>query len=248
MKNKGATRHKPMKVKKSNWVDFKYMKSISLAITAVSCVVVVVVLLLHLVNREVTNLKIVTKNIHVSEQDIKAELKGVFPDSYISLDLHAVSEKLLAMVMVADVNIEKVWPDTLNISIFEERPVAIWNGKFMLSQEGEILPLAITDLELPNLQGSDSQLVMQHFLLFNRWGKRHNLNLKSLSHSSAGWKLSHDNELIMWLDNVNAMGGLKQLERVISQFDIARINQIDLRYEQGFAVAWKPSTDDQGQG
>lgn len=248
MKHKGATRHKPTKAKSANRFDFKYMKSISLAVTAVSCIVMVVVLLLQLVNREVTELELTTANQHVSLIDVQRQLEGVFPDSYIYLDLNAVSERLLALAMVADVNVEKVWPDTLKVSIYEEKPVAIWNGETMLSQEGEILPLALADLDLPNLQGVDSQLVMQHFLLFNRWGKRHNLNLKSLSHSSAGWKLSHENDLVMWLDNVNAMGGLKQLERVINQFDIARINQIDLRYEQGFAVAWKPSTDDQGQG
>lgn len=248
MKNKGATRHKPIKGKRTSVIDFKFMKSISLAVTVVSCVVMVVVLLLQLVNRDVSKLELTTVNDHVKLKDIQAQLDGIFPDSYIALDLNAVSERVLALTMVADVNVEKVWPDTLKISIYEEKPVAIWNGKTMLSQEGEILPLALAELDLPNLQGVDSQLVMQHFLLFNRWGKRHNLNLKSLSHSSAGWKLIHDNKLVMWLDNVNAMGGLKQLERVINQFDIARINQIDLRYEQGFAVAWKPLTDDQGQG
>ena len=80
---------------------------------------------------------------------------------------------------------------------------------------------------------------MQHYLLFNRWSKRHSLSLVGITKSTSGWLIESKSGLKIWLDGADAMSGLKQLESVIEQFQLARISSIDLRYEQGFAVAWK---------
>ena len=143
--------------------------------------------------------------------------------------------------MVAQVEAEKVWPDTLKLTVHEEQPVAVWNKQNMLSQSGEILPLALAQLQLPQLKGRDggSRLVMQHFQLFNHWGKRHSLSLLALNNTASGWQLIYADDFQIWLDSSQAMQGLRQLEDVLHQFDVSRIRRIDMRYEQGFAVAWK---------
>ena len=84
---------------------------------------------------------------------------------------------------------------------------------------------------------------MQHYLLFNRWCKRHNLNLVGRVKATSGWLIEDQTGLKIWLDGANAMSGLRQLESVIDQFQLMRISSIDMRYEQGFAVAWKQIPD-----
>ena len=149
------------------------------------------------------------------------------------------------MPMISAVEVEKVWPDTLRINVQEELPIAIWNESSLLSQSGIILPVNFEALELPKLTGGkdESRSVMQHYLLFNRWCKRHNLNLVGLSKSTSGWLIEDQTGLKIWLDGANAMSGLRQLESVIDQFQLMRISSIDMRYEQGFAVAWKQIPD-----
>jgi len=248
MKGKGATRQtqKPSLLAR---LDMRLLKAASIGVTVVSIMVAVVLLLLQTANKPVNQLVLTNKLEHITYGMVEAEIAPWFPEGYIYIDINAIKDQLQKMVMVSQINVEKVWPNTLNISIEEERPVATWNGKSMLSEKGDILPLALEELELPKLKGADSEskLVMQHFLLFSRWGKRHQLNLVGLQHSSAGWKLEYNAGFQIWLDNNKAMKNLQQLEHVINQFQISQIRRIDMRYEQGFAVDWK-QTSDQAQG
>lgn len=232
---KGAT---PLKVNKTrNWLP--YIKPVSIGITLFSLLLTVVLLLLQLVNKEVKNLEVVANFKHVSQTQIEQQLEGVFPAGFVSLDVTEVQTRLEDLIMVSSARVEKIWPDTLKVEIQEEAPVAIWNHKNMLNEQGVVLPIAFEDLNLPRLTGTDSGLVMQHFLLFKRFAKLHQLNLTGLMHSASGWFLSHGNGLQIRLDGSTAMQGLKSLEAVIDQFQLDRISSIDMRYEQGFAVAWK---------
>lgn len=248
MKGKGATRQKQKKSVLSG-ININLLKPISIGVTVLSIMVAVVLLLLQTANKPVNKLELANTLEHVSQKEIEGQIAPWFPEGFMYIDINAIQKKLEDMVLVAEVKVEKVWPDTLKINITEERPVAVWNGKSMLSEKGDILPVALKQLMLPKLNGTDteSKLVMQHFLLFNRWGKRHQLNLLGLHHSSAGWKLEYEQGLHIWLDNNKAMKGLQQLEHVINQFQLPQIKRIDLRYEQGFAVTWKDASN-QAQG
>jgi len=249
MKAKGAVRNK---VKKNRIIDaswMNYLKPVSIVITLTCVVLSVTLLLAQLINKDVNQLQIEATFAHVSEEDIRTQLQGVFPDGFVYLDVSKVNERLIELPMISSVQVEKIWPDTLKVSVQEEKPVATWNGSSMVSQQGEILPLALAQLQLPQLQGSEgeSRMVMQHFQLFNRWGKRHQLNLISLNSTASGWQLTYKNSLQIWLDNAQAMHGLQQLESVLQQFQLERIQRIDMRYEQGFAVAWKDQAQVQGK-
>lgn len=239
MRGKGATRLKSPK--QSSGILFNWVKPISIGVTVLSLMFAVILLILQVANKSINELEIVATLQYMNEADIKDQLVGDFPDGYISLDVQKIHDRLIIMPMIADVSVEKIWPNTLKITMQEERPVAIWNGKNLLSQAGDILPVSFESLNLPSLRGAkkDSRLVMQHYLLFNRWSKRHNLSLVGITKSTSGWLIESQSGLKIWLDGADAMSGLRQLESVIDQFQLARINSIDLRYEQGFAVAWK---------
>ena len=239
---KGAT---PLKAKGQsiNWLA--YIKPVSISVTLLSVVVALVLLLLQLVNKNIENLELVASFEHVSEAQVKQQIHDLFPAGFISLDVSQVQKRLEDMVMISTARVEKVWPDVLKIELQEEAPVAIWNDENMLNEHGQVLPIALMNLNLPQLKGENSQMVMQHFLLFKRFAKLHQLDLVALTHSASGWLLKHKNGLEIRLDGSTAMQGLKTLETVVSQFKLDRIASIDMRYEQGFAVAWKEQV--QGQ-
>lgn len=239
MKGKGATRLKtkaPLNLSVAGWI-----KPISIGITVSSIMFAVIILVLQVANNEVEKLELVGSFEYVKKQDVLNQLEGVYPQGYVALDVQEIYERLIEMPMISSVDVEKIWPDTLKINVHEEQPIAIWNKSSLLSQAGDILPVSFENLALPSLEGSgdSSRLVMQHYQLFNKWCKRHGLNLVGLTKSTSGWLIQEQTGLKIWLDGANAMSGLRQLESVIDQFQFTRISSIDLRYEQGFAVAWK---------
>jgi cell division protein FtsQ len=238
MKGKGATR---LKAKESrNFLLSQWIKPISIGITVSSVMFALVLLVLQVANNEVKQLELAGSFQYVKKHEVLNQLEGVYPRGYIALDVQEIYERLIEMPMIASVEVEKVWPDTLRIKVQEEQPIAIWNKSSLLSQAGDILPVNFEDLVLPSLKGAgdSSRIVMQHFQLFNKWCKRHGLKLVGLTKSTSGWLIQDQNGLKIWLDGANAMSGLRQLESVIDQFQLSRISSIDLRYEQGFAVAW----------
>lgn len=219
----------------------KWTKPISISVTVFSVMVAVILLILQLANKELHHLEVRGLFKHVTAADVQLEVRDIFPSGFVSLDVEVLKDRIEAMPLVASANVEKSWAGTVYVDLVEEVPVAIWNDTKLLSQKGEILPVSISDMELPTLVSGDqdSRKLMEHFLLFNRWAKRHGLEVKALTYSTSGWMLDHENGLKVWLDGANAIKGLKQLEHVIDRIQIERISRIDMRYEQGFAVAWK---------
>jgi len=238
---KGATRLTPSATK--SFSLGKWAKPISVAVTTISIMVAVSVLVLQLANKPINKLELNGSFQYLTGDEVKQQISSLFPSGFVSLDVDEVRTTLELLPLVATARVEKSWSGTLIVTIEEEVPVAIWNDGKLLSQNGDVLPVEMRDLNLPKLTGdvAGSRKVMEHFLLFNKWAKRHGLSLTSLASTPSGWKLSHESDLVIWLDGSNAMKGLKQLESVIEQIQLERIGRIDMRYEQGFAVAWKYS-------
>lgn len=249
MKTKGATRRQVKAERNISAAILPWLKRISVGVFAITTMVAAVFLGLHWVNKEVTHLRVKAPLVHVSEQEIKAQLKSHFPASFFYLNVDTVRTQLLAMPMVRDATVKKNWPDELYIAIQEEVPVARWNNKSMLSHDGEILPMDVQQLSqvllLPSLEGHPSkrQIVMRHFHLFTQWGKAYSLNWVGIQQSLAGWKLTEKSGLQIWLDAENAMADLKRLGGAVKKLKLEDIERIDLRYEQGFAVAWRPAME-----
>ncbi|WP_396588784.1 cell division protein FtsQ/DivIB [Bermanella sp. R86510] len=239
---KGATRNKA----KKQWDMLAYLKPVSIAITSISALAAVVIVVMFVANKPVNELKLQGDLQNINKSTVLSQISGRFPAGFITLDVYEIEQALKAHPLIAKANVEKVWPHQLKIELIEETPVAMWNGEHMLSEHGEIIPISLKNIKLPKLNGQNSRLVMDHYLLFNRWSKRHNLFLTELE-QGAGWLLKFASGLTIRLDSNTAMKELQKLEIVIERFQLDRVASFDMRYEQGFAVAWKQS-EERAQG
>ncbi len=247
--SKGATRVAQTK-QPMNWAPAWYWaKRMLLGAGVLSVLAITTLFALQWVNKDVEQLRITAPLVHVTEEDIRQQLAAYFPASFFYLDVADVRESLLAMPMVREASVKKQWPDTLYIELQEEVPVARWNQSEMLSHAGDVLPMSVQELSselvLPSLQGQPAQRqnVMRHYHLFTQWAKAFALNWVGVEQSLAGWRLREKNGLNVWLDSENAMAGLKRLGGVLQKLNLQNVESIDLRYEQGFAVAWRPLTE-----
>ncbi len=239
--SKGATRKKPKRTKLQLVQIRRWVQPIVVAVFACGSMGAAGFLVLEWVNRDITQLKIVAPIAQVSESEIRQQLSTHFPSSFFYLDVIDVREQLKKLPMVREASVKKVWPDTLEITLQEEIPVASWNSDAVLSHAGDILPVTVKDAQLPKLEGAvgNSHTVMKHFHLFSSWGKTHQLELMGLKKNGTDWQLRTKAGIQIWIDQEDALQGLKRLGAVLNRVEIDRVSGIDLRYEQGFAVAWK---------
>ncbi|NIT60317.1 MAG: FtsQ-type POTRA domain-containing protein [Aliifodinibius sp.] len=143
-------------------------------------------------------------------------------------------------------NVKRSWPDKISIEILEYKPVAIWNGRYFITPEGELIEISGDEeyaQSLNQLYGpvGDHVLVMNTYIqLADKLHKNeiyiHKLKLNG--RRSIELVLEDDVLIIVGRDNVQS-----RIDRLINYYDALKaqrvkpIGKIDLRYTNGFSVA-----------
>lgn len=177
------------------------------------------------------------------QEYVQSEVSGGF----FNLDLKKIKASLEALPWVYEVSLRRVWPDRLHIHVIEQQPIAYWGDGALLNQYGEVFHPDLTKLSLtlPYFYGDEAQraAMIEHFVEADKVLHPLGLDLVSL-------KMDRRNELRLLLSNgiELAVGRQEQTERLrgfaevyaesIAPF-IDRIEALDLRYPNGFAVKWK---------
>lgn len=184
---------------------------------------------------------------YVNQADLREHVQAEVSGGFFNLDIQRIKRSLEALPWVYEVSLRRVWPDQLNIRVQEQRPIAYWGNDGLLNQYGEIFRPDLTGLtlSLPYFYGEESQreAMITHFVNADKLLHPLELVLVSL-------KMDQRNELRLLLSNgiELALGRQQQLERLggfteayaesVAPF-VDRIEALDLRYPNGFAVKWK---------
>ena len=163
----------------------------------------------------------------------------------------------LPWVERAEVN--KRWPDVLEVHIVEHRPFAFWGEDRLLSQHGRIFPRGelVPPKHLPRLDGPDAR-VAEVVALYNQARELfgpHSLRVAALSLDARGsWSLELSDGAKVIVGKNEARLRLQRFARLLPQLrmqDQAPLARADLRYTNGFALVWAkpgPGTGDRGPG
>lgn len=182
----------------------------------------------------------------VSAEQIRASLSPMVSSSYFTVDLPGLSSAASNMPWVSRVHVQKQWPDTVSVLVFEYQPVAHWNRDQLISSSGE--PFSVPAAEqlqgLPWLQGPDNRLdeVLRQWVDFNDVFVPLGLDIQTLSLDERGaWSLVLSNGAAVSLGREHAK---ERIRRLVSSWPTLMLDQtripkdIDLRYTNGFAVNW----------
>ncbi len=165
---------------------------------------------------------------------------------FFSLDIRELQETLLVNSWTESVSVRRIWPDRLSVMIKEKKPVARWDDGHLLSDSAKVYPAdteAFGHLPIVHASSHKPAWVLQQFYRlaarFNRVDER----LIVLRADSRG---ALDVELINGLKIKLGRGDIDhkidRLMNVYQQQILPRreqIERLDLRYSNGFAVAWK---------
>ncbi len=168
--------------------------------------------------------------------DIVASIQG---QDLLSLDLGDIKRSIRSDDWINDVEIKKSFPDTLEIIIIPQQPLAIYNSKIMM-MDGTVIDAPSLPLDLPIIidHTNDSHSSMNTLILTVKLLQKIDLDIKKVEiHDSLIKVFTSTNMLIS--DRVNYEVNLNRL--IISFQDLKKlfkreIKSIDMRYSNGFAI------------
>lgn len=184
---------------------------------------------------------------YLSRDNLQKQALPHVQGGFFSVDLKAIRQALIGLPWVEDVSIRRQWPNELSVRVMEKQPVAYWGDDALLSLRSDLFkPENINnDLNLPRIYGPNGQhvLMLQELSRMQAWLAGTSLVInKIMQDARRSWTLYMDTGLELRL------GREKQHERMHRFVDVfkkrllinkQKIRHIDMRYTNGFAVAWQ---------
>jgi cell division protein FtsQ len=184
-----------------------------------------------------------------SRAEIKASLLTLDLQNFFKLDVDQVQKNIEALPWVYSASVRKQWPDTLQLYVVDQRPVALWNDDFLLNERGQAFQADKARItgDLPSFFGPEgSELVaMDNYRNLSELLAYRELAIKELILSERfAWQLTLNDGVKLQLGREERV---KRIQRFIDvyqqiyahQSDDKVIDYIDLRYDTGLAVGWK---------
>jgi cell division protein FtsQ len=185
---------------------------------------------------------------YITKDEIKQALQAHVMTGFLNADMHLIRQALLSLPWIAQVKVKRVWPDAIEIKVYEQYPVARWNNIGLLNEQG--------DLFMPNNLAKFNKLP----LLYGPLGQENKLMTvmkqlqAELANQSLGlaefyvnerraWTLVLTNELILKLGRKEPLQAFQRFLSTVPILGKDRMTAmaiVDLRYSNGFAVTQKP--------
>lgn len=165
---------------------------------------------------------------------------------FFGLDLGAIQAVLEKIPGIATVQVRRIWPNTLSISLSNQSVVALWNDKYFINSYGEILPSNnyCSPQNLSKLYGADNSQVdvMDYYQQFSQLLQPLNLSIVELHFTPEKmWWLKLNNGLKIQLGDSEV---LARMQKFVVAYPKLISNEkhpptaVDLRYKHGMAVTF----------
>lgn len=252
--SKQAVKRKPVKANR------KKRKSVSLTPVQVKRVAMVagVVVVLGFVlwskswlsnpaNLTISNVRIQGDLQYLQKQELQPAIEKYVKTNLSQLDSIGLEEELEANPWVKDASLTKSWPKQLIINLVEHRPIAYWGEDQLLSRTGDIFSGTMQeereDFPLLYSPANDGFAMGEKYLSILKQLKTIPAKVVALTENERGsWEIRLDNGLIV---KIGKNDQEKRLKRFVMAYhkslksSMDDIYKVDLRYTNGFAVAWK---------
>jgi len=193
---------------------------------------------------------------YVSDDEVRQVLLAI-PESqnFFTLDVDQLQENLESLPWVYSASIRKRWPDRLKVFLKEQTVSAYWNEEDLLNKEGKVFhaPQDKIAEQLVYLYGPDQSSVevlevyrqLESLLTLNGF----NIEALELTHRYA-WNIQLKQGIELKLGREQRVDRVQRFIDIYPLLDAEKVAYVDLRYDTGVAVGWKPKRelDDQSNG
>lgn len=190
---------------------------------------------------------VVTGEFHqISDARVRTAVLPLVQNGFFAVDLAQVRAALGKLPWVQRVEVRKRWPDRLEVSIVEYKPLARWGKDRMLSENGDLFPAPVGIVSrLPMFEGPDSQAAeMMAFHSQARplfLGSGEQVSTVRLS-ARGSWNLTLSDGIEIEVGRGDPQFRLARFARLLPKLESAdprQLERADLRYTNGFALTWR---------
>ena len=170
---------------------------------------------------------------------------------FFNTDVESISDDLRAVKWVETASVRRVWPDVLQIVVYERKAIANWNKDYLLSADASLFsPDSATRPEgLPHLQGPQGTQakVMQRYIKMKAMLQPLGLGIAVLKmNARRAWSMRLENGIEFDMGRTETTARLQRFLDVYSNVFVTQekdIAEVDLRYTNGFTLRMKELTN-----
>jgi len=167
--------------------------------------------------------------------------------TFIDVDVASVRQAGEALPWVKQVQVRRVWPDTLHLLVEEHTAIARWNTDGLINTSGAVFKPAVETFPqgLVQMNGptGTSEMMARRLVEIQRQVGPLELRVKAISMDKRrAWQLEFNDGMQLKLGRAESD---IRLQRFIDVYGGGlysfkqHIQQIDMRYTNGLAVVWK---------
>jgi len=170
---------------------------------------------------------------------------------FFSLNVKGLKQNLEQLAWIKSVSIRRVWPDVLQLMVTEQQPVAVWNDESIINRNGELFMPAMEQLpdEMVQITGPTGmyETLVEHYKALSAMTADLGLQITNINvNDRRAMKVTLSNGVQLFMGRVRdtSDSGI-EIMRFVRAYkatlapQIDRIQFVDLRYTNGFAVRWK---------
>lgn len=180
-------------------------------------------------------------------QQLQQIVKPYVTGSFIEVDVAGLRTAAQQIPWVDQIQVRRVWPDTLHLIVTEHQAIARWNDDGLVNNRGQVFfpekasfPEGLVQLHGPT---GSSEIMARRLVAMQRDLNALELRIRSLQMDERrSWGVTFTNDLELQLGRADSESRLQRFIRVFSgQLAVYReqIATIDMRYTNGLAVQWK---------
>lgn len=188
---------------------------------------------------------------YLGKDQIKNALLPLVKSGILSADMQAIQEAVAKMPWVDTVSVKRVWPDAIDIKVREKKPFALWGKRQLITEQGLVFtPDSMAPFQsLIALRGPANQQIKTLEIMK---GVKTALADKSLElaefeiNERGSWKIELESGMEILLGRSEQLLKLQRFLKTLSVLGRERVDAmavVDLRYPNGYAVAWKTGSD-----
>ena len=183
----------------------------------------------------------------VSKKVVQQKISNINGQGYLNFNLKEVKLEIESISWVQLVTVERKWPDTIDITIFEDDVVGLWNDQLVLNSSGKVFDVDKRTIpsNLIKFYGPEGTNVnvFERYNIFYKELVARGLILESMTYSLLGsWSFVIRPRVEIKLGKSNLSERFDRFllvwdESLLDNYD--QISYIDFRYTEGFAIKRK---------
>jgi cell division protein FtsQ len=186
---------------------------------------------------------------HIDRARMQQRVAGAIDGGFFTVDMHKLRAAAEQLPWVDEVSIRRVWPQTLVMAVTEQVPLARWGDKALVNGRGEVFRPERGELPagLPQFIGPESaaRSMVAFYRQASDWVARTGREVGRLTLKGPhDWQLQLDDGLLLVMERERAGQALQRFVMALPAIrdQAGRVpEQVDMRYDNGFAVRWAPA-------